>query len=337
MTKPKAAFISSTADNQIFHVFDADAVHILSEALEFPDKIILAGELEQHRSFLAQTEYLFSTWGMPTLAEDQIKEYFPRLRGVFYAAGSVQCFARPFLNLGIKVFSAWAANAVPVAEYTVAQIILAGKGFFQGLRIQSKEGREAGRAYNDSFPCNYGAKIGVLGVGMIGSLVCRMLKEYKLTVLAYDPFASDEKLSELGAARASLEEIFSECQTITCHIANLPATVGILNYDLFSRMKSNATFINTGRGAQVVEDDLIRALKEQPGRTALLDVTWPEPPVPESPLWTMENVFLTPHIAGSMGKEVTRMGDYMTEEFTRIFAGEAPRWEVTAKMLETMA
>ena len=54
---------------------------------------------------------------------------------------------------------------------------------------------------------------------MIGSLVCRMLKEYKLTVLAYDPFASDEKLSELGAARASLEEIFSECQTITCHIA----------------------------------------------------------------------------------------------------------------------
>ena len=335
--KPKAAFISSMAENQIHEVFDAGTVQALSQRLEFPEHIILADELERHRGYLAETEYLFSTWGMPALTEDQIREYFPRLKGVFYGAGSVQYFARPFLNQGIRVFSAWAANAVPVAEYTVAQIILAGKGFFQGLRIQGREGRAAGRAYNDSFPCNYGAKVGVLGVGMIGSLVCRMLKGYNLEVLAYDPFASDKKLAGLSAARASLEEIFSECQTITCHIANLPATVGILNYGLFSRMKPNAAFINTGRGAQVVEEDLIRALKEEPGRTALLDVTWPEPPVPESPLWTMENVFLTPHIAGSMGKEVARMGAYMAEEFARVSDGEAPRWEVTPKMLETMA
>ena len=64
------------------------------------------------------------------LTEEQIAEYLPSLKAVFYAAGSVQAFARPFLNRGIQVFSAWAANAVPVAEYTVAQIILAGKGFY---------------------------------------------------------------------------------------------------------------------------------------------------------------------------------------------------------------
>ena len=104
-----------------------------------------------------------------------------------------------------------------------------------------------------------------------------------------------------------------------------------------ARKKGNATFINTGRGAQIVEADLIRALKEVPTRTALLDVTFPEPPEADSPFWTMQNVFLTPHIAGSMGKEVARMGSYMAEDFTRVLNREAPKWEVTLKMLETMA
>ena len=75
----------------------------------------------------ADTEYIFSTWGMPSFTEEEIKTYLPALKAVFYGAGSVQGFARPFLHSGVKVFSAWAANAVPVAEYTVAQIILAGK------------------------------------------------------------------------------------------------------------------------------------------------------------------------------------------------------------------
>ena len=155
--------------------------------------------------------------------------------------------------------------------------------------------------------------------------------------MAYDPFASDEKLQALGAKRATLEEIFSQCQTISNHIANLPATQGMLTYGLFSRMKPNATFINTGRGAQVVEADLLRALQEEPGRTALLDVTWPEPPEEGSPLLTQENVFLSPHIAGSMHNEVARMGVYMEEEYQRLIQGQPTRYQVTLSMLETMA
>lgn len=81
------------------------------------------------------TEYIFSTWGMPSLDEKEIAGYFPNLKCVFYAAGSVQYFAEPFLKSGIKVFSAWAANAVPVADYTAAQIVLALKGFFASSRL----------------------------------------------------------------------------------------------------------------------------------------------------------------------------------------------------------
>ncbi len=335
--KERAAFINVSQENKLSVAYDAPTRERLSAALDFLPGVLLEEELPARKEELREVAYLFSTWGMPALGKEQIRAYFPGLKAVFYAAGSVQGFAREYLEAGVQVFSAWAANAVPVAEFTVAQILLAGKGYFQGLRRQERAGRAAFDSYSNTFPCNYHVKVGILGAGMIGSRVLEMLKAYDLETLAYDPFASDEKLQALGAKRATLEEIFSQCQTISNHIANLPATQGMLTYGLFSRMKPNATFINTGRGAQVVEADLVRALQEEPGRTALLDVTWPEPPEEGSPLLTQENVFLSPHIAGSMHNEVARMGVYMEEEYQRLIQGRPTRYQVTLSMLETMA
>lgn len=343
MKKPNAVFLCSPVGflNSIFHVYDEDTLAKLDEIVELPRIQITKDTMEEHKALLAEAEYVFSTWGMPSLTEEEIQAYLPKVKAVFYGAGSVQGFARPFLNLGIKVFSAWAANAVPVAEYTVAQIILAGKGFYQGIRMQDRlgkmDGRKAFDAYSHAFPCNYNCKIGILGAGMIGKLVIKMLQAYDMEVLVYDPYVPDAVIEALGGKKASLETIFEECQTVSCHIANLPATVGILKYDHFSRMKDNATFINTGRGAQVVEPDLIRALQEKPDRTAVLDVTLPEPPEEDSPLWTLPNVFLTPHIAGSMENERARMGAFMQQECAKLLAGEPCRYEVSLKMLETMA
>lgn len=136
---------------------------------------------------------------------------------------------------------------------------------------------------------------------------------------------------------ASLEEIFSECEVISNHLANNEQTRNILHYDLFRRMHDNATFINTGRGAQVVEADLVRALKEKSHCCAILDVTDPEPPDPDSPFFGMENVILTPHLAGSQRDEWWRMAEYMYEEALLLEAGKPTRYHVTHKMLETMA
>lgn len=102
-------------------------------------------------------------------------------------------------------------------------------------------------------------------------------------------------------------------------------------------MKPNATFINTGRGAQVNEYDLITALKEGPGRTAVLDVTEPEPPPIESPLLRMKNVILTPHIAGSGGVEIKRLAEYVVSDFERLVQKQPLKYEVTESMLTTMA
>ncbi len=283
------------------------------------------------------TEYVFSTWEMPVFTEEEIKNCLPSLKAVFYGAGSVQFFAQPFLNCGVKVFSAWAANAVPVAEYTVAQIILANKGFFSSSRIAKIGNRKAAAENFHAYPGNYNVKIGIIGAGMIGKLVINMLKSYSLEVLVFDPFLPDEKAEELGVEKTSLEEIFSQCRVVSNHLANNEQTKGMLNKALFETMLPYATFINTGRGAQVVEDDLIAVLKNRPDLTALLDVTFPEPPEPDSEFYTLPNCILTPHIAGSAGNEVRRMGEYMKEEYKKFIQNEPCKYEVTLEMLKTMA
>ncbi|MDD6174324.1 MAG: hydroxyacid dehydrogenase [Firmicutes bacterium] len=325
--------------NAIRNVYPAETRSELQKKAGLDTEQVFTGEnWRSHTGELAEADAIFSTWGMPAFSEEEIRQYLPNVREVYYAAGSVQAFAKPFLHCGVRVFSAWAANAVPVAEFTVAQIILANTGYFQAARYHSCGDTKHSYPYGSLFPGNYGCRIGILGAGQIGTLVIRMLKAYRLEVLVFDPFLSDERAAELQVTKAPLETIFAECQTISNHLANNAQTVGMLNYETcFSRMKDNATFINTGRGAQVVEEDLVRALQEKPDATALLDVTWPEPPQPGHPFYSMPNVFLTPHIAGSKGDEVQRMSLYMLQEFDRVHSGEKPLYEVTEEMLAHMA
>ena len=317
----------------------------------FPDSVIeklrahatLDGRLYTKADVLSdpdrftETEAIFSTWGMPVFTEEEIRLCFPRLKFLFYAAGTVQKFARPFLSCGVRVFSAWAANGVPVAEYTVAQIILANKGFFSHTRLMQEERYKEAKAHTAIYPGSYGARVGLIGCGMIGSMVAERLRAYRLSVLVFDPFLKPERAEALGVRLTDLDEIFRTCTVVSNHLSNNEATQGILKYRHFASMPPYATFLNTGRGAQVVEDDLVRALTERPDLTALLDVTYPEPPAQGHPFYTLSNCLLTPHIAGSAGDEVARMGEYMLAECRAYLSGEPTRFEVTEKMLETMA
>lgn len=332
-----ALFITTNGRAFVENAYHPETREQLASRLSFGADLYDCATLAERRGELQETDYLFSTWGMPSLRLEEIREYLPRLQAVFYAAGSVQQFAPAFLECGIRVFSAWAANAVPVAEYTVAQILLAGKGFFQASRLYQKEGRDVAHRHSAAHCGNYGAKVGIIGAGMIGKLVIERLKENHLEVLVYDPFLPQEQAEKLGVTLCSLDRLFAECQVISNHLANNPQTVGMLDYRLFSQMGAYATFLNTGRGAQVVEADLARACMEEPGRTAVLDVTDPEPVEAVNPFYTMENVILTPHIAGSMGDEVARMGQFMADEFFALEEGKPLRYEVTAEMLKTMA
>ena len=334
----KAIYLTTGGKEAIHKAYDAKTRTKLQT--HFGDKPLLITdptELAALAPELTDCEYIFSTWGMPPLDEAQIKKYLPALRALFYAAGSVQGFARPFIKSNVRIFSAWAANAVPVAEYTVAQIILAGKGFFQTSRLYKDGDFAAARAYADTMTGNYATSVGIIGAGAVGSLVAALLLPYAHDILVFDPFLSDEDIKKLGATKATLPELFQKCHIISNHLADNQQTKKMLNYQLFSRMKKNAAFINTGRGGQIDDDGLIQALKEEPTRLALLDVSEPEPLPPQHPYFTMDNVILSPHIAGSMGNEIARMGHFMYEEFIAFEKGGPTRYEVTNDMLSTMA
>ncbi|MBW3636563.1 MAG: hydroxyacid dehydrogenase [Armatimonadetes bacterium] len=327
----KAAFFGPT--EQIERVYAQGRREILESRADFYPHLVTEDNFEGHAPQLGDLEVIFSTWGMPALSPSQVAQ-LPRLGAVFYAAGSVQSFARPFLERGIGVVSGWAANGVPVAEWTLAQILLANKGYFRNERefraARSKKEASRGRG-------NFGATVSLLGAGAIGRLVVELLGPFHLQICVFDPFLSDENAVALGIKKVTLEEAFARGAVVSNHLANLPATVGMLTGTHFAAMRPHATFINTGRGATVREAEMIGVLKRRRDLTALLDVTYPEPPRLNSPLWKMENVFLTSHIAGSIGDEVVRMADYMIEEFEAWQAGKPLRYGVSLEMLETMA
>ena len=331
----RIAFVCSEKEN-FRKVYDEKVIEYLKEN-GFDGNCYAKEDVFNNEHLFKDTECIFSTWGMPSFTEEEIKTVFPNLKCVFYAAGTVQAFARPFLNCGVKVFSAWAANAVPVAEYTVAQIILANKGFYRSSAVMKSGDVKSAQEIAESYNGNFGENIGIIGAGMIGKLVIEMLKNYKLNVFVFDPFLPDEKAKELGVKKCSLEELFKNCRVVSNHLANNEQTKGMLNKELFEKFLPNATFLNTGRGAQVVESDLVAVLEKRPDVTAILDVTEPEPPVEGHEFYGLSNCILTPHIAGSKGKEVNRMAEYMAEEYMKYINNKPTDYNVTLKMLETMA
>lgn len=320
---------------QFSKVYTPAVLKKLSEYGELSEKINQKN-LRENAEFLRDCEIAFSTWGMPKFTKEEIAEYMPKLKAVFYAAGTVQYFARPFLESGVKVFSAFAANAVPVAEYTFAQISLASKGYFQAAKFYHILPLRS-LIFANSSVGNFNCKVGLVGLGAIGRMVAERLQDLDVDVYAYDPFVPAEKAAELGVKLIDLETLFSECDVISNHLANKPELKNVFNYKLFRRMKKHSTFINTGRGAQVAEYSLALSLLLHPSRTFVADVLKREFFPYINPLFWCPNAILTPHIAGSTGDEPQRMAYYMMEEMEKLLSGAETKYEVTLESLERMA
>lgn len=319
-------------EHDIRRVYDAE----ITERLGIPSEIFGGADLETNRDRLRDVKYVFSTWGMPRLTKEQIAEYLPSLEAVFYAAGSVVYFAKPFLESGVRVFSAAYPNDIPVAEYTVSQILLASKGYFLSQHFYKSDFRRSSDIAW-SRRGNYRATVGLIGLGIIGSMVADRLQEYDIDVYAYDPFATEEKAAALKVKLTDLRDIFANCDVVSNHLANKPVLNDILNYSLFSLMKDDGVFINTGRGAQVNEEDLARALDEKPMLTALIDVIKDEDHPETCPFFRCENAFITPHIAGSMGNEVLRLSRYVADIYDIYVSGGIPGGDITLDMLDITA
>jgi phosphoglycerate dehydrogenase-like enzyme len=275
---------------------------------------------------LAEAEVALATWGTPVL-DAAFLAGAPRLRAVLYGAGSVRAFVTDALwDRGVRVSSAAEANAACVAEYTLAVILFSLK---HGWRLAAAMRGDGGVPDRHAVPGACGSVVGLVSLGAVGRLVRRRLRPFDLRVLAFDPFVGPEEARRLGVERCGLDELFRRSDVVSLHAPLLDTTRGLITGEHVAAMRPGATLVNTARGAIVREPELIAVLRSRPDLQAVLDVTDPEPPSSGSPLRTLPNVVLTPHIAGCVGPERRRLGRAMVGELRRLLAGRPLRWEVT--------
>jgi phosphoglycerate dehydrogenase-like enzyme len=285
---------------------------------------------------LADAELLFTCWGCPRLDADALAKA-PNLRALVHGAGTVKgivtdaCWER-----GLQVSSAVAANAVPVAEYTVAMIVLAGKRAYAAQAAYKNSASRRGWAAEFPTLGNYRTTVGLVGASRVGRRVIELLGSFDMNVLLHDPTISEAEAAELGVEAADLDELVRRSDVVSIHAPDIPATHDMFDARRLQLMKDGATLINTARGRLVDTDALTAELAT--GRiSAVLDVTYPEPLPADSPLFAMPNVVLTPHIAGSLGNEVLRMGALAVSEVERYAQGLLFAYPVRPEQLAILA
>jgi phosphoglycerate dehydrogenase-like enzyme len=288
------------------------------------------------RAALARAEIILSGWGCPPVDELALQAA-PALRAIVHAGGGVKGHVTPACwERGIRVSTAAAANAVPVAEYTLAMILLANKD----IRRMAKayEQRRGGVDVLAEFPGvgNYGKTVGIIGASRVGSRVVELLRPFALDVVVSDPYLDERAAERLGAELRELDELLTASDVVSVHAPALPSTRHLIDARRLALLRDGATLINTARGSLIDQDALVAELVS--GRIdAVIDVTEPEVLPPDSPLYELPNVVLTPHVAGALGVEVRRLGDSAIDEISRYAAGEPFAHPVTVADLERVA
>ncbi|MFF3287003.1 hydroxyacid dehydrogenase [Streptomyces sp. NPDC003023] len=333
--RPRAAL--AMAPDAAAAVLDPAALAALGEVCDLaPGPALDDFTTGRAHEALRDAEILITGWGCPALDAAAL-EAAPRLRAVVHTAGSVRGhITRACWERGIAVSSAAVANALPVAEYTVAMILLSGKRALESARALRAERRDPAVLKSTRGIGNYGRTVGILSASMIGRRVIELLRMYDLEILLHDPYVTADDAAGLGAEAVGIGELFARSDVVSVHTPLLPATRGLVSRELIGAMRPDAVLINTARGAVVDQDALTDAAAAKRIR-AVLDVTDPELLPPDHPLWECDNVTITPHIAGSLGNEWGRLAELAVAEVARFADGEGFAHPVLRENLARLA
>lgn len=316
--RPQALF-AMTAEN-VPLVFPPQVLARLRESVDI-DPGLVAEDLTDPAlaDVLARTEILVTGWGCPRL-DAAVLDAAPALRAVLHSAGSVKGFVTPEIwRRGIAVSSAAEANALPVAEYTLAAILLAGKDVFVRRERLRAERVSPGWGVVRGIG-NHGRRVGVIGASRIGRKVIELLRPFDLAVSLSDPYVDEAGAAKLGVPLLGLDELLRTSRIVTVHAPETPETRHLIGRRELALMPDGGVLINTARGSLVDTDALVDELRT--GRlSAVLDVTDPEPLPADSPLHDLPGAFVTPHLAGSQGNELARLGLAVAEEAERVVSG----------------
>jgi D-3-phosphoglycerate dehydrogenase len=234
--------------------------------------------------------------------------------------------AKAATETGIVVAFTPEQNSISVAELTIGLMLSLARQI-----ATANQSTKSGNWERQKFTGTelFGKTLGLVGLGRIGFLTAMRARAFGMKILAHDDFVSPDSsaVSESGAELVALNELLQRADIVSVHIPKTPQTVGLFNYEKFSRMKPGATFINTSRGEVVNEPDLIRALQEKKIAGAALDVRATEPPAP-SALDEMQNVILTPHIAAFTHQGQNRVVTSICRDVAAVLRGEDARYFV---------
>lgn len=317
--KPKLAFSYDKA--RYDDGLNASAMARLAECCDIIDPVPLTSFSDDRgRAVMKDAEILITGWASPPVNGAAL-DAAPNLKLVAHLGATVKYLVQPEIwQRGVTVTSAVEAVAHPVVEFTMAAIVFAGKKVLQ----QAQKYRQNSQSGVQSSRIDVGLMnqcIGIIGASRVGLLVIDRLRQLDVEVLVYDPFFSQQHAAALGAEKTSLQDLLRRSDVISLHAPITEDTKGMIDDDALSLIRDGATLINTARGVLIDEAALIKHLES--GRiSAMLDVTHPEPPVPNSPLYTLPNVMLTPHIAGPIGSERQRMVDAIVRDIERYTSGK---------------
>lgn len=323
-------------DGLVDHTFTPVQLDRLAAAGELVDRVPLDSfDGDRAAAVLARVEVIVGHWGCPTLTADVLAAA-PRLRVFAYAAGTVKWQVTDAVwARDLVVTSAAAANAVPVAEYTVAMLLLAGKGvllFREWLRDPKLR-----LPLEASTVGNYRRRVGLVGASLVGRRVIELLAPYDFEVAVYDPFLSPEDAAQLGVEKVDdLDALCRSVDVLSLHAPDVDATRGMIGAAQLAALPDGATFVNTARPALV--DQVALEAELVSGRlAAILDVADPDPLPADHLLLARPNVFVTPHVAGAMGNELHRLAELAVVEVERFARGEPPLHPVRHEDLDWIA
>ena len=288
---------------------------------------------ERAKELVKGANIIITSWGCPQLSKE-ILDQAPDAELILHAAGSVKgIISEEVWKRGIRVSGSAQALGIGVAETALGFTIASLKNMWN-LSRSTREGKWAER--RDKVREVYGVTIGVIGAGRAGGHYIRLMKNFDVRILLYDPFVDKERAAAMGVEKAGLEELLKESDVVSVHAPSIPETYHMINARTLALMKDDAVLINTARGSIIDEQALASELKK--GRLfACIDVTDPEPPAGDHPFRSLPNVVLTPHIAGAVNNGQNRIAKYVISEIQAYTDGEIMDGEVLQSRISTLA
>ncbi|WP_135557375.1 hydroxyacid dehydrogenase [Paenibacillus cymbidii] len=287
---------------------------------------------DEVRELATGADVIITSWQCPPITA-AVLDAAPQLRGLLHAAGSVKGVATPEVwRRGIRVSGGAAALGKGVAETALGMTIASLKNMWRLARHTREGGWTRGTDVREL----YGLTIGVVSAGSAGGHFIRLLQNFDVDVLVYDPFLSAEDAAALGAVKSELEPLLAAADVVSLHAPLLDATHHMINARRLALMKDDAILINTARGGLIDETALAAELAQ--GRLfACLDVTDPEPPAADHPLRALPNAVLTPHLAGAVTNGLHRIARSIVDDAALLLQDKPMRGEVAPERLDRLA